>query len=55
MEENLAGIRPERAALLKRALGQWVAQVSAGAMQGGDGIEADPILEERLKSLGYVQ
>jgi len=54
-EENLAEMRPETAALLKRELDQWVARMGAEAKQGVQGIKEDPVLKEHLKSLGYVQ
>jgi arylsulfatase A-like enzyme len=54
-EENLVEIRPERAELLREELDHWLAHVGAKGKQGVNGIKADPILEERLKSLGYMQ
>jgi arylsulfatase A-like enzyme len=54
-DENLASAHPDRVSLLKQDLDRWLTRVGTKGKEVGSGIEPDPILEESLKSLGYMQ
>ena len=55
-EANLIDERPEQAALLRQDLERWLARTAVEQPKEGKGdIDVDPVLEERLKSLGYTE
>ncbi len=54
-EANLINDRPEQASLLRQDLERWLARKVLKQKEGKGEIDDDPILEERLRSLGYMQ
>ena len=55
-EANLIDERPEQVALLRQDLERWLARTAVEQPKEGKGdIDVDPVLEERLKSLGYTE